>query len=513
MLTRTAEKPEQRVERVVKHESSPFLWGALGIFLICYVAIASVSASVVPLWMDEVLTVWTIRLPSVALIYDALVRGAEFSPPGWVVFLHVYSEIAGDSLLALRLPSIAAVVLAGICSFLLMRRYLGDARAAFGFCLVLDGLYGFAVQVRPYAGVVACFALALLFWDGLNRDESWWRSAVIGILLALAISLHFYAVLLVPCLGLIELANCYYIRRFRVALWCALTAAGASIFVWRPLMRMMSGYCANDSSGGAYYAQPTLGRFTAAICNLFLEGHVNILLLLIAMIIIVVGRFLGQDDTPSEQGERRYQRAGLWPIIFGLVLLPVIVFLFSLIVTKTFNERYLVATVIGTSALIASCLPATPFFRRMAPFLILLAALVTSDNLETDKPKLEFAAKVPGPYPIVVADGLQFFSLMESAAPEIRDRLVYLTLPPETYIGDATNMHAIERWKAINPKLPVENIDQFVAENPKFYVVDRQTSDDAPTPYLIGRGRIELTDKVAGTLVFQSRPLAAVAGK
>jgi hypothetical protein len=102
---------------------------------------------------------------------------------------------------------------------------------------------------------------------------------------------------------------------------------------------------------------------------------------------------------------------------------------------------------------------------------------------------------------------------MESAAPEIRDRLVYLTLPPETYIGDATNMHAIERWKAINPKLPVENIDQFVAENPKFYVVDRQTSDDAPTPYLIGRGRIELTDKVAGTLVFQSRPLAAVAGK
>ena len=150
--------------------------------------------------------------------------------PTFPLLLHYYSKIAGGSNLALRLPSIAAVLFAGFCSFILFRRHLGNASAVFGTCLILEALRSWGGLVRPYAIEAACFAAALVLWDDMNRRSAWWRSALIGLFLALATSLHFYAVLFVPCFGLIELIYILRTHKFRLSLRISLIASGASIF-------------------------------------------------------------------------------------------------------------------------------------------------------------------------------------------------------------------------------------------------------------------------------------------
>jgi hypothetical protein len=483
-------------------QNKPALWICFALFVVCYTASASLAAARIPAWMDEVLTLWAIRLPSAADVYSALAHGSEFSPPVYLIALHYYMQLAGGSLLALRLPSIAAALVTGGCTFVLLRRHLGLARACFGACLVLESVYNYAVQMRPYSAVTAVFALALLLWDSLNRKPAWWRSVLIGLLLALAISMHFYAVLFVVCMGLIELLYTFHTRKVRFVQWCALTAAGASILIWLPLIHASGRYAANDSNGLAYYARPLLFSLVWAYTHLFLDGYWVILPLLAAFVTVLIGRALNYSDDIEEQPDQ----AGLTSIVLGLLLLPLLVFLFSKAVTKTFNERYLLATVIGSCALIAASIPPTAFFRRMAPLILLFATFLTLNHTHTaPKRDATFASHVPGPYPIVVADGLQYFPLAEGARSEIKSRIAYMTLPEGTPSGDLTNEHQIKRWKAINPNLFVEDSDRFLRENANFYVVDMQTSDDTPAHYLLEKHRIELVDQVGNTLIYKSR--------
>jgi hypothetical protein len=462
--------------------------------------------------MDEVITVWTIRLPDASQIYSALMRGAQFSPPAFHLALHYYSLLVGESPLALRLPSIVAVLLTGLCSFVIFRRQLGNAAAIFACCLLLRTLLPYGLQVRPYALITCCFAAALLLWDDFNRREGWWRCVLLAGLLAFAVSLHFYSVLLVPCFGLMELFRAFRTRRIRPAMWIALFVAGAAIFLWLPLIHAMVQYNGEDTSSPAYYAKPELFKFIEAYCDLVLEGPSNIFLVLAAAVVIGVARFRGFPDSPASEEGRGERRLDFWTMVFGTVLLPLIVFLFSAAVTKTFEKRYIIAGAIGLSALIAGGFGGVPMFRRAVPLLVLLASFVVLNHGSHYFGEFDRAFlydHVPGPYPVVVADGVQFFPLEEAAPPGVRSRLVYLTLPRGVKAADPTNQNQIERWKTINPNLRVENVDEFLRSNPRFYVFDTRQSDDTPATYLLDKHVIELTSQANGILIYKSRSASA----
>src|ERR1019366_370207 len=100
----------------------------------------------------------------------------------------------------------------------------------------------------------------------------------------------------------------------------------------------------------------------------------------------------------------------------------------------------------------------------------------------------------------------------ESAPPDIRSRLVYLTLPPDVPVGDPSNQHQIERWKAINPQLPVEDISAFLTSHPKYYVMDTRSSDDTPATYLLKGHLIQLADQSGDVLIYKSRLSSETAG-
>jgi Dolichyl-phosphate-mannose-protein mannosyltransferase len=496
------------------------LWASYGVFLSVYLALTLKAAVHNPLWMDEVLSVWASRFPSPSQIYQALMHGAQSSPPAYSWMLHYCARIFGDSNLTYRLPSILAAITTGIVSLALLRRYLDTPSSVFASCLILETLSPFGLQARPYTIVTLCFTITLLLWDDLDRGLSMWRVAAIALLLSTATAFHFYAVLFVACFGLMELFRTFRTRNVRFAVWLALVLAGGSIFLWFPIMRATSQFVAQDVvASHAYGPSPTVPSLISTYSYLF-QGLGNIrllgglgmngLIVLCALCLIPFGRLYkhgGTDATASRKAGN--QKNNFWIVVLGSLLLPLIVFVFSLVVTKTFNLRYAIAGSIGASALLAEVLSGFPYFRRVVPAILLVASILM---LKFGVPSMEFFdhsaiyKALPGRDPIVVADGSQFFQLEESAPVAFRSRLVYLIVPPEVAIGDATNLHAIMRWKKIRPDLPVENARTFLSEHGRYYVLDERTADDTPATFLLREGKIDPWDEVSGAMLYRSRP-------
>ncbi|HZB87619.1 MAG TPA: glycosyltransferase family 39 protein, partial [Terracidiphilus sp.] len=239
-------------------------------FVLAYLALALHTAASTPLWEDEILSVWAAQAGSPSQINAALAHGAQSSPPAYSVLLHYTAALLGYGNLAMRLPSLLAVLGACSCLFVLLRRRLGVVPALLGAAHALLVLSFFALQARPYAIVTLCYVAALLLWDNLDRVWSARDCVGIGLLLALAVAFHFYAVLFVPIFGLIEIYRSVRRRSFRPSLWLALVAAGASIFAWNSVMGPTRTFVASDVSASTDYGmRPTLDGLILAYVYLF----------------------------------------------------------------------------------------------------------------------------------------------------------------------------------------------------------------------------------------------------
>ncbi|MGB6975208.1 MAG: glycosyltransferase family 39 protein [Terracidiphilus sp.] len=504
---------------------SVLLWATSAVFGLCYV-VSSVHAAIKnPLWMDEVLTVWLMRMPSVRQMYAAVLRGAQSTTPVYPALLHWYSKVAGQSHLALRLPSLFAVLATALIVFIILRRHLGRAPALFASCLLLESLSPFGIQVRPYALVTVCFASALLCWDNYNLRPSRKQAILIGFLLAAAVILHFYAVLLVPAFGLMECLRMIHTRRFRLELWFALFLAGASIFVWLPLIRATSHLVGLDiAESYAYGAMPTWSLLVSTYAYLF-QGWGNLhligglgmngLILLFMLAVLPFGKL-----AEKRWGEVRLGNVGavgsqearvddFWALVLGSLLAPILIFLFAMLVTKSFNLRYVLVGAIGASALLAEVLGSFAAFDKILPAGLLAAAIFTTI---WGVPSMKYFHNaplynaMPGSAPIVEADGSQFFQLEESAPSAFRSRLEYLVVPANVPVADAMNQHVIQRWKLVNPALPVEDMSRFLAGNGRFYVLDQHTTDDTPAAYLLAQHKIALWKTISGANIYKSVP-------
>lgn len=511
--------------RLQPHPSA--LWGPSLLFVACYLSLSVRDAIRKPLWMDEVLAVWASRFPTPSKINWALMHGAQSAPPAFSVLVHYYAMIAGQSNLALRLPSIAAGLLTAGVLFLLLGRFLAQEPAIFASCFTLEILSPYAQQVRPYTLLTACFALVLLLWDDLNTHRSTGRVMSIGLLLAFATALHFYAVLFVPCFGLIELNRTFRTREFRPSLWLAFVIAGASIFLWSPVMNATRGYIRDDVSGSfAYGPKPTLELLLSSYSYLFQGvgnlrhlGNLGLPGVIVLSTVVLIGIHQAVFRRPVSRSGHSIdsrRRADFWEIVTGTLLLPAILFVFTFFVSKSYNVRYVIAASLGASALLAEVLDGFPAFRRVVPIALLVG---TVSMLTWGVPSIDFSdhasvyREIPGSEPIVVADGSQFFQLEYSSPPEFKARLAYLTLPPGVPIGDATNEHVIERCRTPYPALPVSDMQTFLRSTPRYFVLDDRTADDTPATYLEARKLIRRWKVIGGAVIYRSLPDSLWAGQ
>lgn len=457
-----------------------------------YFAQAAVTAAHAPFWMDEILTLWTARLPDVSSIWSALEHGAEFTPPLYDCFIHALQQIGITSALGLRLPSIIAIYVAALATGAVAYRHAGIAPAALAAGVVLSsGLFGYALQVRPYAMVTAAFACALALYDRRQHPSNR-RLAAIASLLALAIGLHFYALLLAGGLALLELVRARI--EGRAPSWRVLGAialGGCSILLWLPILIAAGAYSHGDIGAPDYYARPA----PLALARTYAMLLVPLMLPLAGLLVAATFRSREKD--------------GLRVTALVIGAAPLGVFLFALVVSHSYADRYALAGSIGIALLFASLVH--QLGKRAAAVSVALIALLMlatpwrsageigkGDRLEA----LASVAAVRDSLPIVTGSGLRFFEISENSPAGAR--LTFLDTPAMPS-GDPTNAHQVLRWKAIDPRLRVENAAAFLCRTPVFYLFTQPDGGgaDALPAWLAGRAEVTArpTDRASLTLV------------
>ena len=470
---------------------------------LAFLVSAMVISARAPLWMDEVMASWMAQLP-VKRIWQAISHGTISSPPTYFYLLKGVTSVFGHSYLAMRMPSILAVYFIGVLAFQLMRRRFSRSTAVLAMAMCFaTGLFSYATQVREYALMTLCFALAVFLWyPREGQTITAWRVVFITVLLAAGVALHFYGVLLVAAFGLMELLWSHSNRRMRLPLWAGIFVAGGSVFAWLPLMRQIMKYTGRYGASTEYYATPTLQRLLSAYADLFfgVKGMTLLVCLVCTMALTFYwARLKGVPVLLTSAEERPSaglsRNANLEILMLGSLAAPLIVYVFARAVTHTFNDRYAIAACFGFAMLVARIVSYFRFREAISyvvilATIVLLAAAPRRSITDNDVYATKFLESTPDSAPVVVGEGLAFFELQTRAEPRLLKRLVYLTVPEGENSPDITNEDLLKRWQEFHPGLNMQVPEAFLKANPHFYVLHTSQSTDVITPFLTALGRL-----------------------
>ena len=178
------------------------------------------------IWWDEGFSVFLARLP---LAEMAAATAHDTHPLGYYTLLHFWRLLAGDSAVAVRLPSVLAGVLAGPLVYRLVRPLAGKRAAltAVGLVALNRLLIWYAQEVRQYAVATALalvsLALAVALWRAnavpRPRHTAWLWLGYVAVNTAGLLTLYLYISVLLAQNGAFVLALWRAPRKARLALW------------------------------------------------------------------------------------------------------------------------------------------------------------------------------------------------------------------------------------------------------------------------------------------------------
>lgn len=333
-----------RLRRVLKAPGLVFLLPAFATLLNCLWGIGRRSA-----WRDEHATWWAASL-SFGDLYE-LTRNVDLAIAPYYVFMHLWVSLFGDSLTALRLPSVLAMAVAGGLVGLLGRRAVGSTRgglvAGLLFALV-PTVARHGQEARPYAFAMTAALLGFLaLLRALERPvpRRW-------VLYALTVPFMGWSHLVALTVLVAHLAAVLDARRrsVRHVLGAWLIAAGGGLALVAPLVVL-----ARSQAQQIAWNTPAWNDIAAMPYMLFRSPVATAVVLGGAAVALVAafrgrrgnepalgpGSGHGPDSSPGPD-------AGLWNRLTPLALWAVAPFLLTVLTARwlhLFLDRYLLFTV------------------------------------------------------------------------------------------------------------------------------------------------------------------------
>ncbi len=221
--------------------------------LIVYASARSLcQAATRPLWFDELCTWIMVQQHPLSVLWNALKDGVDGQPPLFYLLERPVAAAIANEQISYRLLSILGLACTVACLFHLIRKRSGNLNALFCAAIpLLTLLYDpYAVEARPYTLIVACLAIALVCYDRAPNPR--WM-LLMGLSLALAEALHYYAVLAMAPFILAEMALTVRIRRPRWAVWAALSSSLIPLAAFWPLLSSLKAHY-----GAHLWALPSL---------------------------------------------------------------------------------------------------------------------------------------------------------------------------------------------------------------------------------------------------------------
>ena len=298
-------------------------------------------------WFDEILTVRIAGLPHFATIWDALAHGADGTPPGYYLLARASEKLFGTGEMAARLTSALAMAATLLITFDCTRRLSntlhGLVALAVLTCTVLP-YYGY--EARSYAVVCMLAALSLWIWTRFP-DRNRWATVGFGAVFFAAVTMHYYAVLLLVPYGLWELLRW---QKRQLPSPKLLAAIAGVVLAGLLLSRLMLSY--SRQFGGAFSLTPwapSLPALRALWGELFPDGLFLLALLVIWIVLALVIRRGERSDavTTVSAGEA---------IGWLFLAIPLAGFALAEWKTNAFLPRYFIAMLPGVAVALAGCL-------------------------------------------------------------------------------------------------------------------------------------------------------------
>jgi Dolichyl-phosphate-mannose-protein mannosyltransferase len=315
------------------------LWSYVAAALLAafYLATSIYVSSQRLLWFDEIFTVHIAGLPDWKAILTALSHGADSLPPLYYLVVRMFGRMFGHGEVAVRLPSTLAMVATLLITFDCARRLTDGLHGLIAMAIAAWPLAGEGFEARSYAICVMFAALALWVWTYTGASER--VSAILfGATLFLAVSVHYYAVLLLVPYALWEIA------RWRPWHRPSLKLIAGIIGVLIPAA-VLSHFILSFSSKFApgFWSRPSLRDLTEIYSHIFVNG-LFLIALAIVWIILADRKEETIDLQPMSAGEA---------IGWLYLCIPLAGFVAAELQTNAFAVRYFLALVPGVAVAFA----------------------------------------------------------------------------------------------------------------------------------------------------------------
>jgi mannosyltransferase len=180
------------------------------------------------LWRDEIAS-WSAATRTVPEIF-ALGKHIDGVLVPYYLFLHYWIAWRGDSVAAMRIPSLLAMTATAAAVALLARRFWGN-RAGLLAGLVFAAMpivsrYG--QEIRGYAFACLFATLATLALAVALERSTWWRWALYGLCVALMGLSHLLTLLILAGHLVMAIVLGWWFGRWRILWWVLAAAAGVS---------------------------------------------------------------------------------------------------------------------------------------------------------------------------------------------------------------------------------------------------------------------------------------------
>ncbi len=412
---------------------------------------SALHAVLKPFWYDELCTVIICRLPTASALWNALESGADSNPPLYYYILRATRHVILDDHLGYRLPSIIGLL--GTISFLFvtLSRRMDRLSSLLGATFVLcTPMVAYAYEARPYALMVCCISAAICAWQ--RMDDAKFYALLTALALALAVSLHYYAIFVWPAFILAEASLWFSSRRFRRNAWGALVLGAAPLLLYAHILLHLRHYF-----GRNFWARPSYLQIFSAHDRLFPFGNHWGLTFTLGITAAFIACSVS-DWKPCRTSSQQNPEASSVPLAervlaFMLLWLP----LFGVTVAKIshggMTPRYLLPTLLG-GALIMGYLAGKVSVPARVLLLVLILAnygmttglclapsarghhYKTRESVERDLDGVLAQQRESG-LPLVVSSGIQFLPLVYYA-PTDSGRNIYAFTDPSaavTYTG------------------------------------------------------------------------------
>ena len=455
------------------------------LFTLCYLAFAIAAAIHRPFWNDELFTFYIARAPTVASLAEALRTGADQHPMPFYLVERWSAALIGWNELGLRLPSLLAGWVIGICSFALGTRYWGVRGGVASLLLMLlSGVYRWDTDARGYALTVMFAALAATAWIH-GRDRGWKPQGLLVVLLCFTTWSHYYGAFLALPFAFAEAFRTPR-RPGRIAL--PLLGPGIALALSLPLLRGAQSYAT------VFWGRPSWGALAETYAVVF--GPV------LAIGVLVFGLVMVLEPAPSTPAARppREELA----LYLGFLLVPIAAVAVTAMTTGAYAPRYALGSAIGLGPLVVIALAGLGLPPRWVDASLCLAGVLwvgrearevsqsRQQALDLDG-RMGWIARHSEPeLPLLTWWGSAFLQISHYGPPALARRVRFVADPEEALRYEGENL-SDRGMRSLAPWFPpgIVDLNTLARDYPRFVLYGETVWDGRwnwLTSWLLSRG-------------------------